>query len=55
MRFNIELLSDSGDPDMALTDKQWAMLGPLIERCCTHHKAHHHDMRQTINTKAPGL
>ena len=31
-----------------LTDRQWALLGPLIEVCRPHRKARHHDLRRTI-------
>lgn len=31
-----------------LTDRQWAVLEPLIEACRPHRKAQHHDLRRTI-------
>ena len=31
-----------------LTDKQWAVLEPMIEACRPHRKTQHNDLRQTI-------
>ena len=38
----------SQDKLTVLTDAQWAVLEPLIERCRPHHKTQHHDLRRTI-------
>jgi len=33
---------------VVLTDRQWAVLAPLIEACRPHRKTQHHDLRRTI-------
>jgi transposase len=33
---------------MVLTDRQWAVLEPLIEACRPHRKTQHHHLRRTV-------